>query len=964
MANIYKDFKINDLIENYNRYSIFFNKYQNHIESCFNNHIINIIERNNFLKTLSNIIQQFNNSYNTEIVNLQEEDFSNFSSIKFPIRDPQDIKDLIDLHKNIPNNNSRNIISYQEPFSDIKDLVINKLTSQIGFPSIKIGISFIFNKSLKNMFDQEVTQILFLYNQIFIPLKFSTSPSKSKSKFIKKIFIKKTGLNNDLMIQHCADLYIKLNGTYLIFSGYLINDALNLISRTAQISNSFFYEKKKNLEKFVLSKKEINDKFIKTYIRNSPIVDFLALSNIQFYNQLKDDYKFYNKIIKMSFMNLMKEYIKDSDNNNTTNSSLNNMYRIIKLLLLGSQENINIAGLLYGVSKEKKTDNDFSIAEIIYKNLSYLCQIKLRKSAVHLKNELDKLKTIAIEDIDLKKQIIVSKNMPNNVKKAALEKIEEMKASNNEYYKQLMYVRTLLNFPWCSPDDDNVWIDIGSDKSKSKLFLNNIINKLNSKVYGHTESKEAIKELIGKWLKNPSSAGSAIGISGPPGIGKTLLAKAIGEALDIPFVQISLGGQNDGELLHGHGYTYSGSQPGMIVKKMVEAGSSRCLMYFDELDKACKKNESNEIHNILIHITDPNTNNEFQDRFFQEITFPLNKVLFIFSYNNSDNIDNILMDRINKIEVKPFKLNDKKIILKTFLIKEMCELIGFEQNSVLINEEDMDFIINQYTNEPGVRELKRKLEKIFLKLNIDKIYNTNCFEKINEISKNKPIILNKSLIENYLGKNNNHIQYINENNLVGVINGLYATDSGQGGILPIQIFNNFINGDDKFTLKLTGSQKRVMRESVITAFTSAIHCITPSIREAYFHKNLHGFHIHAPSSAATPKDGPSGGGAFACAFVSRILNKKIKNNIAITGEIELTGKVSKIGGLQYKLVGAKKAGIKLVLVPIENKEDVTQIEKEYNELFDENFKVILVDNLTQILEHVLIDFDPTEIIKN
>jgi ATP-dependent Lon protease len=394
---------------------------------------------------------------------------------------------------------------------------------------------------------------------------------------------------------------------------------------------------------------------------------------------------------------------------------------------------------------------------------------------------------------------------------------------------------------------------------------------------------------------------------------------------------------------------------------MIEAGNSRCVMYFDELDKTTKKYDANEIYNILIHITDPNTNTEFQDRFFQEIKFPLNNVLFIFSYNDSNKVDNILMDRIKEIEVKPFKLNDKKVIIEQFLLNEMCKLVGFDESSVKLTDEAVEYIINQYTNEAGVRELKRKLEKIFLKLNIDQIYNLNIFSKQSKFSKDDPIIVNKSDVEYYLGKNNIHIQSIHDDNLVGVINGLYATDSGQGGILPIQIFKNYTNGDGKFTLKLTGSQRRVMRESVISAFTSAMHVVRPDIRDKYLKENPFGLHIHTPSGAVT-KDGPSAGCAFATAFVSCILNKKILNNVAITGEIDLTGKVTKIGGLFYKLPGAKRGGIKTVLVSNENSQDIKTIKEEYPELFDEDFKIILVKDLKDVFQYIFQDYDQNDFV--
>jgi ATP-dependent Lon protease len=190
-------------------------------------------------------------------------------------------------------------------------------------------------------------------------------------------------------------------------------------------------------------------------------------------------------------------------------------------------------------------------------------------------------------------------------------------------------------------------------------------------------AKKSLLQTIGKWISNPSSQGTCFGLVGPPGVGKTLLAKSISKALDIPFSEITLGGQNDGEILHGHGYTYSGSQPGLIIKKMVEMGKSRCILYFDELDKACSKHGSiNEITSILIHLTDPNMNKTFQDRFFQGVDFPLDKAIIIFSYNDPKLVDPILLDRIKQIEVSAYNIIDKKKIVKNFIIPELVNSIG------------------------------------------------------------------------------------------------------------------------------------------------------------------------------------------------------------------------------------------------------------------------------------------------
>ena len=982
-----KEFRTDILKKEYNKYSKYCYDYQLHIEKCYRHHIINIIDRNNSLKILNDIIRQLNIIYNTEMIDICDNDKI---LTKVPDGKLNDIKQLYNIYKTTGIKNNIFAEKYEnlfnDPFNEIFNLFINSLAKKIGFPSIEFTLNFLINDQYKRLYNDNTNNLLNILSILFIPIKYEANPINSENsengdtenntseslnnlELINDITIKKSNHTVYTLLNESVNIYIKLNVNlhlnnnylkhikYLKLTGYFTNDPLNVVIRTSQICNNYIYNLKIDLESYVLSRKEINDKFVKTYIRNSSISDLLAFSHEEFYSKLYNDYNLSIKLNSLSFVNLIKEFSKEEDD---VNQNLKHMFVIIKILLLGTESSVNSAGLLYGLTKEKKSlDNDYSVSDIIYDNLNYILQIKLRKTIVNIKNELTRIKNINIDDIDIKKQVIACKNMPNSIKRSALEKIEEMKTANNEYYKQLMYVKTLLNYPWPSSDDDTIFYDIGKSKEKSKQFLNNVIKNLNEKVYGHVECKESIKELLGKWICNPSSPGSAIGLAGPPGVGKTLIAKAIGDALNIPFVQITLGGQNDGDLLHGHGYTYSGSQPGMIVKKMVEAGSARCIMYFDELDKACKKYDNNEIYNILIHITDPITNTEFQDRFFQEIKFPLNKVLFIFSYNDSSLIDSILMDRIKEIDIKPFKLLDKKKIVDQFILKDMCELIGFDGKSIKLADGVPEFIINQYTNEPGVRELKRKFEKIFLKLNIDRIYNKGAFKGVNKFSKGKPLTLTLDSVEKYLGKEIVHVQKVHEKDTVGVISGLFCNSSGGGGILPIQVYENFTNGNCKFTLKLTGSQRRVMRESVTAAFTAALHCIKEDIRNEYLKKNNFGLHIHC-IHISTPKNGPSAGGAFAIGFVSRVLNKKIRNDMAITGEIDLSGNITKIGGLQYKLPGAKRAGVKTVLVSEENKEDIDTIKKEYPDLIDNNFKVILVKTLNQALEHFLIDYDPTQ----
>jgi endopeptidase La len=678
----------------------------------------------------------------------------------------------------------------------------------------------------------------------------------------------------------------------------------------------------------------------------------LILSYEQFIDKLYDDYLFFNELNKMQFVKLIKNFTKDA------NENLYNMFNTIKLLLLGSEENCSIASLLFNLLKDKKVSsgNEF-IANIIYQQLNYIGQLKLKKSTFNIKNELEKLKGITNSDIDLKKQVLLSKNMPEHVKKICLEKLEELKNANNETYKIKMYVNILIQYPWLSELDDNVFKLVSYNKAKSKSFLENVESKLNEQIFGHSLAKNKILQTLAKLISVQGTYISPIALSGPPGVGKTKFAQCLAECLDIPFVQITLGGQNDGELLHGHGYTYAGAQPGLIVKKMVDAGSARCIMYFDELDKCVSKNgQVNELMSILIHLIDPMTNSSFQDRFFQEITFPLNKVIFIFSFNDVSKIDRILLDRMEVIDVESYSIKEKISISNNYLLKQLCRDIGFDYNSICFSPEILTFLIEQYTFEAGVRSLKRSIENILLKLNIDKIYQRGVFENDKDYDTQNPLMITKESIQEYLGDTKVNYKTIHSKDIIGVVNGLYATSLGSGGIVPIQLTGFHVGKAQKFVLKLTGNQKKIMKESVVYSFTTAINLLTNEAKEYFFKKYPNGIHIHTPE-AATPKDGPSAGVAFTLAFLSVMLDLKINREIALTGEIDLHGNVSKIGGVKYKVQGAFKAGVKTIFLPMENKDDIDKLKKELAEIFDDDHQCLFIEHVLDVAEKALIGWE-------
>ena len=940
--------KLVKLQKDYINITKFINELQSHIELLNTKLVINNVNKNMLMHDLYNILakkdESINSLYNSYIIGNQNTKYDNDSLLlinNYVSKDVENMYNYISLLNNTSTiETSEKLIFENDPFNKIKSKLLN-ICKNIGFNNIMSCLLFLLTEKYKLYFNKEDNSKLTFFNNYFIPIKFNL---KNKEDENEVIFFDNKNQKNPELLNMVVDLNIRfplIKNCYIVLTGFFRNDTLNVILKTCQICYPSLYEKKKNIEK-KLEKKIINTKFKKFFLKYLSIYEFFVFDEIEIVHIIQTNYKLFLDLANKTFMTVMRDFIR---NDNT----MKYMYDSIRVLLLGDEENINVAGILFGLTKDKKLGSN-NVANVIYNNLNFIYQIKLKKTVPNLKNEIDKLKKINIDELDFKKVLLSMNNIPDNIKSITLEKIEEMKSANNDYYKQLTFVKNIIKFPWPSATDNQFFYDLQED-NKSKVFLDNLQKTLDSKTYGHKDAKSLIQEIVAKWISNPDSSGNSIGFVGPPGVGKTLLVKSIGEALNIPFAQITLGGQNDGELLHGHGYTYSGSQPGLIIKKMVEAGQSRVILYFDELDKACSKSSGvNEIMSILIHLTDPNINKSFQDRFFQGIDFPLNKVILMFSYNNSNLIDPILLDRLTEIEVKPYSTSDKLVICKNFIIPEMSHTVNMNISDLIFSDNIITHIIDKYTLEAGVRDLKRKIEKIYMNYNLKKLYDGLQF----------PIKINKTTINDILKDPKIDAEKIHLKDEIGVINGLYATKLGTGGIVPIQIFKNYGVGNGNFTFKLTGSQGDVMKESVQCAFTAALDYIDKNKKKFkiknitdYLKENFpFGFHIHAPSGA-TPKDGPSAGCAFTTAFISRILNKKIKRDIAMTGEIDLCGNVSKIGGLLYKLLGAKMAGIKQVFICNENKKDLDKIRKENSTL--KTFKVKVVNKIDDIIPDVLID---------
>ena len=819
------------------------------------------------------------------------------------------------------------------------------------FVPVEMGIS-------KKVFNNPKTTVLinrYKYDKIV------NSEESSKFKF-------------EVMLENCYKITIKCartRNTFVLF-GYFDYDVANTVVTTSQVCNNFIYHKKKCLIDYAREKTHINKDYKDVYLNNMSLGDILSFKGDGLVEKMLVDYELYTKSCNIKFKVTVNNFLK---------SDLTKKYNILRCLLLGPKSSIKNAAMLFGMTKDQNTDsknNRTCVAEILFRNLNHSQQCRLRKSGQYVKQELERIKKMTSDDMDLKQQCTLNNNMNDYVKKCALSRLEEMKSNNSEYHKNMTYVKTLVDYPWVPEEYCDMFTTIGNDLGKCKERLNTIKKEFDVKVFGQTEFKAVIGDIVGKWFTNPNSMGKAIGLCGPPGCGKTLIASGLGKVLGIPYQEIHLGGLEDGSVLNGHSFTYSGAQPGLIVTKMVAAGEPRCIMFFDELDKACTKHGTNEVFNVLIHATDPNTNSHFSDKFFQDVTFSLNKVIFVFSFNDDSKIDPILKDRMEIIKVSPYSMIDKIEIAKNYLTPELLEGVGIERGAIVMTPQTIEHIVSKYTLEAGVRKLRGCIEKIFLKMNVDRIYARGPFKSRESFNKEKPIRITKKQVLKYLGKSPVQNEKIHATHQIGVINGLYATTVGSGGILPILVYPAK-NGHNKPTLELTGKQGKVMRESVSFAWTIAKNCTKLEIVDKFYKHNKGGIHVHAPDGAVS-KDGPSAGAAFTTAFISRLTGFAIKKEIAMTGEISIGGMVTAIGGLEHKLAGAKIAGVKLVFVCEQNLDDLKKIKDSNSGLFNlinplknkkvqkllvegckkknsntGDFKIIVINTIFDIIPYTLID---------
>jgi len=494
--------------------------------------------------------------------------------------------------------------------------------------------------------------------------------------------------------------------------------------------------------------------------------------------------------------------------------------------------------------------------------------------------------------------------------------------------------------------------DLGNDMA-------NITHILDQSIYGHKHAKNQILKIISQWI-NGEQSGYCFGFEGSPGVGKTSLAKRglakclQGETGDSrPFAFIALGGSCNGSTLEGHNYTYVNAQWGKIVDILMETKCMNPIIYVDELDKVSKTEQGKEIIGILTHMIDYTQNDEFQDKYFSGVPIDLSKALFIFSYNDPEQIDRILLDRIHRIKFDNLSADDKHVIVNNFILPEINRKMGFE-NIVELPKETIDYIIEFYTMESGIRKLKEILFDLYGEINIELLQSGGD----NASNITIPIRVNvEDLGKKYLKKYKRiHEKLIHSHSKVGVINGLWANALGKGGIIPIE--TSFFPSSTFLDLKLTGLQGDVMKESMNIAKTLA-WTLTPDetkrvLMEKFESTKNQGLHIHCPEGAVS-KDGPSAGGAITLSIYSLFNNIKISNTVAITGEINLQGNITAIGGLDIKIMGGIRAGIKTFMYPKDNQQDFDDCYAKHKDFFeDRGIKFYCVSQIQDVFQYVYV----------
>ena len=580
--------------------------------------------------------------------------------------------------------------------------------------------------------------------------------------------------------------------------------------------------------------------------------------------------------------------------------SLTERYEVLMALLLKEIEIIAI-----------KNDFQAKVKAHVDKNQK---EYLLREQMKVIREELgeDNTESDADHFMDALGKIRADKEVKEKIKKE-IDRFKNISSSSSESAVARGYIETLLELPWNKTSRDN-------------KDLKNAEQILNADHYGLEKVKERMLEFLA--VRNLTSKGESpiICLVGPPGTGKTSIARSVAKALDKKYVRISLGGVRDEAEIRGHRRTYVGAMPGRIVNGLRSAGVKNPLMLLDEIDKM-SSDYKGDTASALLEVLDAEQNKKFRDHYV-EIPIDLSEVLFIATANSVQDIPRPLLDRMELIEVTSYTENEKLHIAKEHLLAKQMERNGIRPEQLAITDKAMAKIISGYTREAGVRNLERKLGEICRK----------AARPLYEGEKEKIKVTEQNL-EKFLGKEKYSFDKKNDTDEVGIVRGLAWTSVG-GDTLEIEV--NIMPGKGEF--QLTGQLGDVMKESA-QAGISYIRSVSEEyhIPKKFFQEN--DIHIHIPEGAV-PKDGPSAGITMATAMLSAITKTPVRADVAMTGEITLRGRVLPIGGLKEKTLAAKNAGIKTICVPKKNEKDIDEISPEIKK----GLEIVFVEQMKDVLD--------------
>ena len=563
----------------------------------------------------------------------------------------------------------------------------------------------------------------------------------------------------------------------------------------------------------------------------------------------------------------------------------------------------------------------------------------LREQMGFIKEELgytNKMPEMDRYEEDLKK-LKADKSVKEKIQ-TEINRLKTLSDSSSESAVERGYIETLLSLPW-------------KKSSKDNIDLAHAEEVLNEDHYGLEKVKERILEFLAVRVLTGKGDSPIICLVGPPGTGKTSIARSVADALNKKYVRICLGGVRDEAEIRGHRKTYVGAMPGRMINGLKQAGVNNPLMLLDEIDKV-SNDYKGDTFSALLEVLDSEQNKHFIDHYV-EIPVDLSQVLFIATANSVQTIPKPLLDRMEVIEVGSYTANEKFHIAKEHLLKKQYEKNGLTRKDLSINDSAIKGIIDSYTKEAGVRELERQIAKICRKA-AKEILSARQNAKTSDVAEQSSIKtqdrkreltikVNAKNLKDYLGKEKYQKDKAAKKAEVGIVRGLAWTSVG-GDTLEIEV--NVMHG--KGEIQLTGKLGDVMKESAMTAL-SYVRSVGDSYKISPDFFKEHDFHIHVPEGAV-PKDGPSAGITMATAILSAVTGKKVDPLVAMTGEVTLRGRVLPIGGLKEKVLAAKNAGIKKVLVPIDNQKDIDEISEEIKE----GIEILFVETMEQVVKQAFI----------